>query len=124
VTFTFADAAGRFRAPDGTAAEDCLSAIASEGAIAAGVNCVFPGAALDALAAAACPRLGVPFAAKPSPGLPGAVLSPEAFARALAPALDAGVRLAGGCCGAAGEHLRALGAAMAARPAPRPPARS
>ena len=42
------------------------------------------------------------------PQLPGSA-GGGALARALAPALEAGVRLAGGCCGTTGEHLRAVG---------------
>jgi 5-methyltetrahydrofolate--homocysteine methyltransferase len=108
VTFTFAEAAGRFRAPRGPAAEACLTAVAADGALAAGVNCVFPGAALASLAGWAAARLAVPFVAKPSPGLPGAVAAPGAFAEALRPAFAAGLRIAGGCCGATADHLRAL----------------
>ncbi len=121
VTFTLEERDGAFRAPGAPTALDWLVAAEAEGAAAVGVNCVFPGAALDALARDACARLRVPFVAKPSPGLPGALLSPGAFANALRPALAAGVRLAGGCCGAGGDHLRALAAALeAGRPPPRP----
>ncbi|HSN92329.1 MAG TPA: homocysteine S-methyltransferase family protein, partial [Anaeromyxobacteraceae bacterium] len=76
-------------------------------------NCVAPGPALAALAGWAAGALSVPFAAKPSPGLPGAVLPPAAFAEALAPAFRAGLRVAGGCCGATAEHVRAVGEALA-----------
>jgi 5-methyltetrahydrofolate--homocysteine methyltransferase len=116
VTFTFRERDGRFAALDGTPAEDCLAAIASDGAVAAGVNCVAPGAPLDALAAWARDRLPVPLAAKPSAGLPGAVLAPAAFAEAIRPALRAGLRLVGACCGGTHEHLAAVGAALAAEP--------
>jgi 5-methyltetrahydrofolate--homocysteine methyltransferase len=76
------------------------------------VNCVFPGPGLDALAAEACAVLRVPFVAKPSAGLPGRVLSPGAFAAALRPAIAAGARVVGGCCGATGAHLSALRTAL------------
>jgi 5-methyltetrahydrofolate--homocysteine methyltransferase len=108
VTFTFQEVDGGFHAPRGPPAEECLAAIAAEGAAAAGVNCVFPGAALTSLAAWAAANLAVPFVAKPSPGLPGSVATPEAFAEALRPAFAAGLRIAGGCCGATADHLRAL----------------
>jgi len=108
VTFTFAEAGGRFRAPGGPSAEACLEAVAAGGALAAGVNCVFPGAALTALAAWAAAHLSVPLVAKPSAGLPGAVAEPAAFADALRPAFAAGLRIAGGCCGATAAHLRAI----------------
>ncbi len=114
VTFTFEDRRGRFCTPGGRPAGECLAAIASDRALAAGVNCVFPGPALTALAAWAKAHLPVPLVAKPSPGLPGAVLAPAAFAEAIRPVLAAGVRIAGGCCGAGPEHLRALGALLAA----------
>jgi 5-methyltetrahydrofolate--homocysteine methyltransferase len=102
------DPGGKFRAPDGAPAEASLRAAEAGGALGVGVNCVAAGPALAALAGWAVANLGVPFVAKPSPGLPGAVLAPEAFAAALAPAVDAGARIVGGCCGATGEHLRAV----------------
>jgi 5-methyltetrahydrofolate--homocysteine methyltransferase len=116
VTFSLAERAGRLEPAAGDAtALDWLARAEAEGAEAAGVNCVFPGAALDALASAACARLRIPFVLKPSPGLPGAALAPDPFAAALRPALAAGTRVAGGCCGATGAHLRALGAALSAQ---------
>lgn len=114
VTFTPREAAGTLRLPDGTPVEACLAAVAEDGAAAAGVNCVEPGPALAALAAWAQGRLPVPFVAKPAAGLPGAVRSPRAFAAAFRPALLAGVGLGGGCCGATGDHLRALAEAWSA----------
>ena len=115
VTFGLAERDGRLRPPAGPGdAAAWLRVVAAEGAVAAGVNCVFPGTALDALVAETAPRLGIPLVLKPSPGLPGAVLPPAAFVAALRPALAAGVRVVGGCCGAGPEHLRALGAALAA----------
>ncbi len=113
VTFTFLERDGRLWTRGGTPAEECLAAVEAEGAAAAGANCVEPDGALVALAAWAVKGLGVPFVAKPTAGLPGKVRTPEAFAEAMRPVLRSGVRIAGGCCGATGEHLRALGAAMA-----------
>jgi 5-methyltetrahydrofolate--homocysteine methyltransferase len=55
----------------------------------------------------------VPVVAKPSPGLPGAVLPPAAFAAAVEPAVRAGARLVGGCCGAGPGHVAALRALVA-----------
>jgi 5-methyltetrahydrofolate--homocysteine methyltransferase len=114
VTFALEERGHHLVTHSGADPLDWLAAVEAAGAAAAGVNCVFPGAALDALAARAAARLRVPLVAKPSPGLPGAVRAPGPFAAALRPALLAGVRLAGGCCGATGEHLRALGAELAA----------
>jgi 5-methyltetrahydrofolate--homocysteine methyltransferase len=116
VTFGFPERGGRLRPPGGEDAIDLLLAAEAEGAAAAGINCAFPGPALDTLAAEAVARLRIPFVLKPSPGLPGALLSPAAFAAALQPALNLGVRIAGGCCGAGPDHLRALGAALGVVP--------
>jgi methionine synthase I (cobalamin-dependent) len=114
VTFTLISEGGRLRAPDGVAAEALLEAAEAGGAAAVGVNCVPADGALAALATWARRALGIPFVAKPSPGLPGAVLPPADFAAALGPALDAGIAAVGGCCGATAEHLRALAARLAA----------
>jgi 5-methyltetrahydrofolate--homocysteine methyltransferase len=114
VSFTPAERDGALRLADGTPAEDALLAAAGAGAAAAGVNCLFAGDALTALAAWAARHLPVPFVVKPSPGLPGAVLAPGAFAEALRPAVAAGARAVGGCCGATADHLRALAPLVAA----------
>lgn len=115
VTLGFPERDGRLVPPGGGGALELFRAAEAEGAVAAGVNCAFPGPALDALVADVAPRLGIPFVLKPSPGLPGALLAPDAFAAALGPALDLGVRIAGGCCGAGPDHLAAVGTALAAR---------
>lgn len=115
VTFGFPEREGRLRPPDGGDPLALFLAAEAEGAAAAGINCAFPGPALDALVADVAPRLRIPFVLKPSPGLPGALLDGAAFAAALAPALTLGVRVVGGCCGAGPDHLRALGRALAAQ---------
>src|SRR5512140_3069644 len=114
VTFSLSQAGGALRAPDGTAAEALLRAAAEGGAAAVGVNCVPADAALIALArwATSPGALPVPLVMKPSPGLPGAVPSPQAFAAAVRPAVEAGARVVGGCCGTGAAHLRALGALL------------
>ncbi|MGC3998979.1 MAG: homocysteine S-methyltransferase family protein [Anaeromyxobacter sp.] len=112
VTFVLRTEAGRLVAPDGTSAEALLLRAAEGGAAAAGVNCVEPGPALTALAGYAREHLSIPFVAKPSPGLPGAIRPPEVFAAALAPVLAAGVGAVGACCGATADHLRAVAAAL------------
>ena len=103
---------GRLLAADGTPAEALLREAAAAGAAAAGVNCAPAGPALTALTRWAASELLVPFVAKPSPGLPGAVLPPAPFADAVAPAIEAGARLVGGCCGATAEHVAALARRM------------
>ncbi|HEY6105314.1 MAG TPA: homocysteine S-methyltransferase family protein [Anaeromyxobacteraceae bacterium] len=112
VTMAFAAREGALCALDGTPAAECLRALAADGAAAVGVNCVAPSPALAALFREVAPGLQVPLAVKPNAGPPGEVLTPEAFAAALAPSIRAGARLAGGCCGTTGEHLRALGRLM------------
>ncbi len=112
VTFTLSELDGRFVAADGGTAERLLLAAVQGGAAAVGVNCVEAGPALTALAAWARAELSVPFVAKPSPGQPGAVRSPTAFAAALAPALRAGACWVGGCCGAEAGHVAALAALL------------
>jgi 5-methyltetrahydrofolate--homocysteine methyltransferase len=122
VTFTLLERAGRLLAPDGSPGEALLTRaarFAGAGArdgrvVAVGVNCVPAGPALAALAAWARTTLPVPFIAKPAAGLPGAVMAPAAFAEALWPAVSAGARLVGGCCGASGPHLAALAARLQA----------
>jgi 5-methyltetrahydrofolate--homocysteine methyltransferase len=108
VTFGWPERGGRYATPDGAPAAEWLRAAALDGAAAVGVNCVFPGPVLDALVAETVAAVRVPVVVKPSPGLPGQVLAPAAFAAALRPAIAAGARLVGGCCGAGAEHLRAV----------------
>jgi len=108
LTFTLAERGGLLVAPDGTPAEALLVEAAQGGAAAVGVNCVAPGPALTALAAWAHAALTVPFVAKPSPGLPGRIQAPEPFALAVRPAVEAGARLVGACCGSTPAHLAAL----------------
>jgi 5-methyltetrahydrofolate--homocysteine methyltransferase len=115
VTFGWPERGGRYATPDGAPALEWLRAAAADGAAAVGVNCVFPGPALDALVADAVAALRVPVVAKPSPGLPGAVLAPDAFAAALRPAVAAGAQWVGGCCGASADHVAAIRAVLAAR---------
>jgi 5-methyltetrahydrofolate--homocysteine methyltransferase len=118
VTFTPREAGEGLALRDGTPAETCLAAAADGGAVAAGVNCVAPDGRLAALARWARSHLDVPFVAKPAAGLPGAILSPDLFAAALGPTLLAGAGLAGGCCGATGDHLHALALTWASLPRP------
>jgi len=112
ITFALAERGGRLVTPGGGPAEPLLLDAARAGAAGVGVNCVPAGPALAALAAWARAALPVPFVAKPSPGLPGAVLPPEAFAAALAPAVRAGAAWVGGCCGAGPGHVSALAALL------------
>ena len=107
VTVAFTDGE-RPELPGGGAVEEALRTLAADGAAAVGVNCVAPSDALARLVARVAPALGVPFVAKPSPGLPGSVLPPEAFADRVRPLVEAGAAWVGGCCGATAEHVAAL----------------
>lgn len=126
VTLTGREEAGRLVLLDGAPLEPVLAALAAEGAAAVGVNCVFAGAGLAALARWAAGALPVPLVLKPSPGLPGEVLPPEAFAAAVRPAVDAAAATGaggpglwlGGCCGATAAHLAALGGLRPAQAGP------
>jgi 5-methyltetrahydrofolate--homocysteine methyltransferase len=104
---------GALAALDGAPGEDWLEALWRDGAVAVGVNCLAPGAALAALVGRLVARVPVPVVVKPSAGLPGRVLPPATFAAAVQPAIRAGARLVGGCCGAGAAHLRSLGAELA-----------
>ena len=69
-----------------------------------------------------------PLILKPNAGLPDPAtgkyyVTPEQFAKALAPALELGVSIFGGCCGTTPEFIRALARELAGRqPARREPA--
>jgi len=99
---------GGLTAVDGTPGVQLLEALWRDGAAAVGVNCVEPDGALAALVAGASARIPVPLVVKPSAGLPDAPWAPARFAAGVLQAIRAGARLAGGCCGAGVEHLRAL----------------
>jgi 5-methyltetrahydrofolate--homocysteine methyltransferase len=103
---------GALAALDGSPAEEWLECLWRDGAAAVGVNCVAAGPALAALVGRAAARLPLPLVVKPSPGLPGAIQPPGSFAAAVEPAVRAGARLVGGCCGAGPAHLAALRAML------------
>jgi 5-methyltetrahydrofolate--homocysteine methyltransferase len=112
LTFTFGGERGRLAAAGGEPAAACLRAAARAGAAAVGVNCTLPGAPVGALLRE-LPDLSVPLVAKPSAGLPGALVPPEAFATWAVELRRAGARWVGGCCGAGPAHLGALARALA-----------
>jgi 5-methyltetrahydrofolate--homocysteine methyltransferase len=118
LTFTFREVAGALVDGDGTAAEECLARAAEAGAVAVGSNCDVPGTPLVALLARAGRRLATLLVAKPSAGLPGALLAPERFGAWAAELARAGATHVGGCCGTGPEHLAAAARALgvAARP--------
>ncbi len=114
-TFTFGDAGGVLTVASGEPALACLDAIASDGAAAVGTNCVLPGAPLEALLSRAAPRLSIPLVAKPSAGLPGDILAPDAFASWALELSRAGASWIGGCCGAGAAHVAAAARALTGR---------
>ncbi len=116
VTFT-CDENGR--TPSGTDVLAALIVMQGMGVSAFGLNCSHgPEAMLEQLERLT-PYATVPLIAKPSAGLPETVrgkaayrCSPEEFAQYADRMAAAGVRMFGGCCGAAPEHIAALKAAV------------
>ena len=95
------------------------------GADAIGLNCSLGPDLLAPMLKELCENTRLPVIAKPNAGLPdpatGAYdMGPEEFVRALAPCLDVGVTIFGGCCGTSPEYIRALALALKDKmPAPR-----
>lgn len=92
-----------------------------------GINCSQPARRLHAAVAALyswtagrLPILVQPQVGEPAPDCrhPTRPESPERFARDLVRLLDEGASALGGCCGARGEHIRALRQALASQPRP------
>jgi 5-methyltetrahydrofolate--homocysteine methyltransferase len=115
-TIAYAGAArGEAVLPDGTSAAALLEELAAMGAAAVGVNCVLPDApGVDALIERLARRVSVPIVAKPSPGLPGRVIAPQAFGAWCARLRSAGASWIGGCCGATADHVAAAARAVRA----------
>ncbi|MBC8546264.1 homocysteine S-methyltransferase family protein [Clostridiaceae bacterium NSJ-31] len=89
----------------------------SMGAAAFGVNCSTGAEGMQPLFERLAPHARVPLIAKPNAGLPdpatGAYrVSPDEMAARMAPLFEAGVTIAGGCCGTTPAHLAAIGRAM------------
>ena len=87
------------------------------GADAIGLNCSLGPDMLAPMLKEVCENTRLPVIAKPNAGLPDPVdghydMGPEAFAAALAPCLDLGVTLFGGCCGTSPAYIRAVAAAL------------
>ena len=83
------------------------------GADAIGLNCSAGPDLLLPLLQELCRHTSLPVIAKPNAGLPDPVdghydMSPEDFAQAVLPCLDAGVTIFGGCCGTSPDYIRAL----------------
>ena len=87
------------------------------GADAIGLNCSLGPDMLAPMLKELCENTRLPVIAKPNAGLPDPVdghydMGPENFAAALAPCLDLGVTLFGGCCGTSPAYIRAVAAAL------------
>ena len=95
------------------------------GADAIGLNCSAGPDLLLPLLKELCQNTRLPVIAKPNAGLPDPVdghydMTPDAFAAAVLPCLEAGVTIFGGCCGTSPDYIRALSGALAGKtPAPR-----
>ena len=95
------------------------------GADAIGLNCSAGPDLLLPLLKELCQNTRLPVIAKPNAGLPDPVdghydMTPDAFAAAVLPCLEAGVTIFGGCCGNSPDYIRALSGALAGKtPVPR-----
>ena len=95
------------------------------GADAIGLNCSAGPDLLLPLLKELCENTRLPVIAKPNAGRPDPVdghydMTPDAFAAAVLPCLEAGVTIFGGCCGTSPDYIRALSRALAGKtPAPR-----
>ena len=95
------------------------------GADAIGLNCSAGPDLLLPLLKELCENTRLPVIAKPNAGLPDPVdghydMTPDAFAAAVLPCLEAGVTIFGGCCGTSPDYIRALSGALSGKtPAPR-----
>ena len=119
VTMTF-DRDGRtFLGTSPAIAAVTLSAL---GADAVGINCSLGPEEIVPFALEMLEWAPVPVVVQPNAGLPDATsgqtvypVGPEEFARSVGRMLDAGVTIAGGCCGTTPEHIRLLRAEMEKR---------
>lgn len=121
VTFTFDSGKDRTRTMMGATVKEAYDLAVAEGAAFVGANCGVP---LDAYVPVA--RLfreaggKLPIWIKGNAGRPELApdgtpvyrATPESFAAAVRPLLEAGARFIGGCCGSTPEHVRTLAEAI------------
>ncbi len=119
VTMTFAQDGRTFLGTSPAVAAVTLSAL---GADAVGINCSLGPEETIPFAKEMLAWATAPVIVQPNAGLPDATsgetvyhVTPEAFAQAVGRMLDAGVSIAGGCCGTTPEHIRLLRAQMDGR---------
>ncbi len=124
ITMTFMADGRTFLGTDPAVAAVTLSAL---GADAVGINCSLGPAETEPFVREMLRWATVPLIVQPNAGLPDATsgetvyhVGPEEFAAGLGRMLDAGVTIAGGCCGTTPAHIAALRAEMERRTAKRP----
>ncbi len=107
------------RLTTGSSPEAMVAMLEGLGADAIGVNCSYGPDQLAAVVARYLAVASVPVLLKPNAGLPQVVdgktvydIAPAPFATAVAAQIEAGVRVAGGCCGTTPAHIKALADAV------------
>ncbi|MBM6815695.1 homocysteine S-methyltransferase family protein [Olsenella uli] len=119
VTMTFQEDGRTFL---GTTPEVAALTLSSLGAAVVGINCSLGPAEVAPLVARMLPWASCPVMVQANAGLPHVVggrtvfdIGPEEYAAAVAGMLDAGVTIAGGCCGTTPAHIAAERALLAGR---------
>ena len=119
VTMTFEEDGRTFL---GTAPEVASLTLSSLGAAAVGINCSLGPAEVAPLVARMAPWARCPLAVQANAGLPHVEgdatvydIGPERYAADVAPMLDSGVTILGGCCGTTPDHIAALRALLSGR---------
>lgn len=105
-----------------------LITLQAMGIDAFGINCSFGPKSILPFLEEILPHAVIPLIVKPNAGIPmwnagtqEGYLSPEQFAAEMRGLLLAGAQIAGGCCGATPEHVRALARVMAETALPAKP---
>ena len=111
----------------GTSPAIAAVTLSSLGADAVGINCSLGPDETEPFVREMLKWSTVPVIVQPNAGLPDATsgetvyhVGPEEFAESMGRMLDAGVTIAGGCCGTTPEHIAALRREMEKRVAARP----
>ena len=119
VTMTFEEDGRTFL---GTTPEVASLTLSSLGAAAVGINCSLGPAEVAPLVARMAPWARCPLAVQANAGLPHVEgdatvydIGPERYAADVAPMLDSGVTILGGCCGTTPGHIAALRALLSGR---------
>lgn len=119
VTMTFEEDGRTFL---GTTPEVASLTLSSLGAAAVGINCSLGPAEVAPLVARMAPWARCPLAVQANAGLPHVEgdatvydIGPERYAADVAPMLDSGVTILGGCCGTTPDHIAALRALLSVR---------